>query len=145
MKNIVFTLLIISISLLGGFSSNAMCIYSEGPDRTNPTNGDTLDTVYVAFDPGLLHHQYSWQMKIGDSHDYHCVTSESGQACVALTYEWAFTGASNCCEVEAHGCVFVNKDWPEDCRIPGEPFGGWKNCPSIKCITNEACNSLLEQ
>jgi len=137
-------ILILSLTLLtlalSPALSNAMCIYSEGGERVNPQNGETLDTIYVSFDPGLFHHQYSWHMKVGDSHDYHCVTSESGRACVSLTYEWAFTGAFNCCEVEAHGCVFVNKDFPEDCRDPGEPFGGWKNCPSIKCLTNKECN-----
>ena len=63
--------LILSVTLLtlalSPALSNAMCIYSEGPDRTNPNNGDTLDTLYVSFSAGLFHHYYTWQMNVGDS------------------------------------------------------------------------------
>ncbi len=76
MKNESFALLIISVPVFGTVSSRAMCIYSEGPERVNPGNGDTLDSLYVSFDPGFFHHQYSWQMSIGSSLDYHCVTAE---------------------------------------------------------------------
>ena len=140
MKYVYFALLIISVPVFGTVSSRAMCVYSEGPERVNPGNGDTLDSLYVSFDPGFFHHQYSWQMSIGSSLDYHCVTAEGGRACVSLTLNQAIGGGTNCCIVEAHGCVFVNKDFPVDCRDPGEPFGGFKNCPSIECITHEECN-----
>jgi hypothetical protein len=143
MKNLFLILLALLTLAFSPVFTNAMCIYSESSPRENPSTKEILDSLYVTFDPGFFHHQYNWQISIGSDtkdDDYKCVPSTSGLACVSLTTEWFFTGAFNCCHVEEHGCVFINKDFPEDCRDPGEPFGGWKNCPSIKCITNAECN-----
>jgi len=141
MKNLLILSVTLFALVFSPILTNAMCIYSEDSPRVNPTNNETLDSLYVTFNHGFFYHQYQWQISVAPgSKDYKCVSSTSGLACVALTMEWFFTGAFNCCNVEAHGCVFINKDFPEDCRDPGEPFGGFKNCPSIKCITNAECN-----
>jgi len=160
MKNLFLILLALIALVFGSVTANAMCVYNSGPPRQCPGTDEFFQGVFVAFDCGFFCGN-KWNVtfnlkafpndlnKVSKFFSnnlekklewYYCRTGESGLACASLTEELSDSGAFNCCHVEAHGCVFVNKDYPVKCVDPGEPFGGFRDCPSIECLTNAQCN-----